>query len=78
MLFNKLPREFDNRDTALVAKELLGAYFITHASGTKQIGKIVGVEAYLGAHDNGVDYAGTWAKKLLRFYIKGNPYVSRK
>jgi len=25
----------------------------------------------------GVDYAGPWAKRLLRFYIKGNPYVSR-
>jgi DNA-3-methyladenine glycosylase len=26
----------------------------------------------------GVDYAGVWARRLLRFYIKGNPYVSRK
>jgi DNA-3-methyladenine glycosylase len=26
----------------------------------------------------GVDYAGIWARRLLRFYIKGNPYVSRK
>lgn len=26
----------------------------------------------------GVDYAGEWAHKLLRFYIKGNPCVSRK
>jgi len=27
----------------------------------------------------GVDYAGEeWAKKLLRFYIKDNPYVSKK
>jgi len=25
----------------------------------------------------GVDYAGSWAKRHLRFYIKGNPYVSR-
>ena len=25
----------------------------------------------------GVDYAGHWAKRLLRFYIRGNPYVSR-
>jgi DNA-3-methyladenine glycosylase len=25
----------------------------------------------------GVDYAGRWAKRLLRFYIKGNPCVSR-
>ncbi len=26
----------------------------------------------------GVDYAGHWARRLLRFYIKGNPYVSRQ
>jgi DNA-3-methyladenine glycosylase len=26
----------------------------------------------------GVDYAGIWAKKPLRFYIKGNPFVSRR
>jgi len=26
----------------------------------------------------GVDYAGEWAKKPLRFYIRDNPFVSRK
>jgi DNA-3-methyladenine glycosylase len=25
----------------------------------------------------GVDYAGHWARRLLRFYEKGNPFVSR-
>lgn len=25
----------------------------------------------------GVDYAGHWARRLLRFYIKGSPFVSR-
>ncbi len=25
----------------------------------------------------GVDYAGHWARRHLRFYIKGNPYVSK-
>ena len=25
----------------------------------------------------GVDYAGPWAKRLLRFYIRGNPFVSK-
>lgn len=26
----------------------------------------------------GVDYAGHWARRLLRFYESGNPFVSRK
>jgi DNA-3-methyladenine glycosylase len=26
----------------------------------------------------GVDYAGHWAKRLLRFYIKGNGFVSKR
>lgn len=25
----------------------------------------------------GVDYAGHWARRLLRFYIRGNPWISR-
>src|SRR5262249_17984057 len=25
----------------------------------------------------GVDYAGPWARRLLRFYERGNPFVSR-
>lgn len=25
----------------------------------------------------GVDYAGHWARRLLRFYVRGNPHVSR-
>jgi DNA-3-methyladenine glycosylase len=26
----------------------------------------------------GVDYAGRWARRLLRFYVQDNPFVSRK
>jgi DNA-3-methyladenine glycosylase len=25
----------------------------------------------------GVDYAGKWARRLLRFYLRGNPYISK-
>ncbi len=25
----------------------------------------------------GVDYAGHWSRRLLRFYIKGNPFISK-
>ena len=26
----------------------------------------------------GVDYAGHWARRLLRFYVRGNPFVSKR
>ncbi|MBW6502773.1 DNA-3-methyladenine glycosylase [bacterium] len=26
----------------------------------------------------GVDYAGKWARRLLRFYLQGNPFVSKR
>jgi len=26
----------------------------------------------------GIDYAGHWARRLLRFYIKDNPFISRR
>lgn len=184
-LMQKLTREFYDRETSLVAKELLGKYLIHISDGIERIGKIVETEAYLGPHDLaahsckgltprtktmfgpagyayvyliygmyhcmnvvtekeghasavllraiepikniqgrtqgpgllckamlitkelnnhdlisdnfylaeppriesfkiikkpriGVDYAGTWAKKLLRFYIKDNPFVSKR
>jgi DNA-3-methyladenine glycosylase len=47
----KLPREFYNRDTITVAKELLGKYLIHKINNVEYIGKIVEVEAYLGPHD---------------------------
>ena len=25
----------------------------------------------------GVDYAGRWARRHLRFYVRGNPFISR-
>jgi DNA-3-methyladenine glycosylase len=179
----RLDRPFYDRDTVLVAHELLGKYLVRRDGGVERIGRIVEVEAYLGPHDLaahsskgltertrvmfgppghayvyliygiyhcmnvvterhghaaavllralepvqnleartqgpgllckamgidrrlnghdllsddfhiatdhggpprivrrpriGVDYAGAWARRLLRFYIKGNPYISR-
>lgn len=180
----KLPRAFYDRDTVVVARELLGKCLVHRVQSVERIGRIVEVEAYLGPHDRaahsargltertrpmfgppghayvyliygiyhcmnvvtqaegtasavllralepvqhlegrtqgpgllckamqidrslnahdllsndlyvaddgfpqrfgiakrpriGVDYAGHWARRLLRFYIRGNPYVSR-
>ena len=181
----KLARSFYDRDTPLVAQELLGKHLVHVVDGVRRVGRIVETEAYLGPHDLaahsakgltdrtrvmfgppghaytyliygmhwcmnvvtqeegqasavllralepvshvegrtqgpallckamdidrrlnghdllsdefhiadpgddaairivkrprvGVDYAGHWARRLLRFYIKGNPFVSRK
>ncbi|MBA2710526.1 MAG: DNA-3-methyladenine glycosylase [Tatlockia sp.] len=47
----KLPREFYNRETSLVAQELLGYSLVHNSEGIKRVGKIVEVEAYIGRHD---------------------------
>lgn len=47
----KLPRPFYNRDTVVVAQELLGKYLLHVTGGAERIGRIVEVEAYLGPHD---------------------------
>src|SRR6185312_16456003 len=47
----KLPRSFYDRDTILVAHELLGKCLVHKSGGIERIGKIVEVEAYLGEHD---------------------------
>ncbi|KTD47720.1 DNA-3-methyladenine glycosylase [Legionella quateirensis] len=47
----KLPKEFYQRDTIQVAKDLLGKVLVHDDEGMKRIGKIVEVEAYLGQQD---------------------------
>lgn len=47
----KLNRDFYDRDTVVVAKDLLGKYLVHASKGITRIGKIVEVEAYLGLHD---------------------------
>jgi DNA-3-methyladenine glycosylase len=47
----KLPRQFYDRDTTMVARELLGKLLVHQAGGITRVGKIVETEAYLGEHD---------------------------
>lgn len=47
-----LPREFYARNTVEVAQDLLGAFLVHKlADDLERVGRIVEVEAYLGAHD---------------------------
>lgn len=75
-LLNKLPREFYDRDTIVVAKELLGKYLVHVVDGKKLIGKIVEVEAYLGPHDLAAHSAkGLTPRTKVMFGPPGHSYV---
>lgn len=72
----KLPRQFYDRDTVTVAKELLGKYLIHVANGIERIGKIVEVEAYLGEHDLAAHSSkGLTKRTQVMFGPPGHSYV---
>ena len=72
----KLTREFYNRDTILVAKELLGKYLVHVINNVEYIGKIVEVEAYLGPHDLAAHSAkGLTKRTKVMFGPPGHSYV---
>ena len=72
----KLPRAFYDRDTIVVAKELLGKFLIHESRGVKRVGKIVEVEAYLGPHDLAAHSAkGRTKRTEIMFGPPGHAYV---
>jgi DNA-3-methyladenine glycosylase len=72
----KLPRAFYDRDTIIVAKELLGKFLVHHSRGVKRVGKIVEVEAYLGPHDLAAHSAkGRTKRTEIMFGPPGHAYV---
>jgi len=75
-IMQKLQREFYDRDTITVAKELLGKYLVHHVHGIDYIGKIVEVEAYVGTHDLAAHSAkGVTQRTKVMFGAPGHAYV---
>jgi DNA-3-methyladenine glycosylase len=71
-----LARSFYDRETIIVAKELLGKLLIHQSRGVKRVGKIVEVEAYLGPHDLAAHSAkGRTKRTEVMFGPPGHAYV---
>lgn len=72
----KLPREFYNRETTAVARDLLGMHLVHRSQGIERIGKIVEVEAYLGSFDLASHSSkGLTKRTLVMFGQPGFAYV---
>jgi DNA-3-methyladenine glycosylase len=72
----KLARAFYDRDTVLVARELLGKHLVHRVAGVERVGRIVEVEAYLGPHDLAAHSArGLTERTRVMFGPPGHAYV---
>ncbi len=72
----KLPRSFYDRDTTLVAQELLGKHLVHGVGGIERVGRIVETEAYLGPHDLAAHSArGLTNRTRIMFGPPGHAYV---
>jgi len=72
----KLERSFYDRDTRIVAAELLGKYLVRRVLGGTRVGRIVEVEAYLGSHDRAAhSHRGLTPRTATMFGPPGRAYV---
>ena len=73
---DRLPRAFYDRDTVVVARELLGMHLVREWNGVERIGRIVEVEAYLGPHDLAAHSSrGRTERTRVMFGPPGHAYV---
>jgi DNA-3-methyladenine glycosylase len=76
IIMRKLPRAFYDRDTIIVARDLLGKYLVHVSRGVERVGRIVEVEAYLGPHDLAAHSArGLTERTKIMFGPPGHAYV---
>ena len=72
----KLSRSFYDRDTIVVARELLGKFLVHTINGIERVGKIVEAEAYLGPHDLAAHSSrGLTERTKIMFGPPGHAYV---
>ncbi len=71
-----LPRDFYNRDTELVAREMLGAILQCRTADGTTTGMIVETEAYVGEHDPACHAAAGLTRRTAPLYERpGISYV---
>jgi DNA-3-methyladenine glycosylase len=76
LLERKLPRSFYDRDTIVVARELLGKHLVHISDGVERVGRIVETEGYLGPHDLAAHSArGRTPRTEVMFGPPGHAYV---
>jgi DNA-3-methyladenine glycosylase len=72
----RLERAFYDRDTVIVARELLGKYLVHFSDGLERVGRIVEGEAYLGPHDLAAHSSkGLTKRTKVMFGPPGHAYV---
>jgi DNA-3-methyladenine glycosylase len=71
-----IPREFYNRSTLIIARELIGSRLVRMLDGKKLVGLITETEAYIGEKDLGCHAkAGRTARTAVMYGSPGHAYV---